>query len=226
MSTPEGWYPQPDGQQRYWDGELWTEHFAPGVHADANALALGYGDGFAWAEQLRQPEVADATSAASSSAQKEGAFSKLKKAAADKYAEKRSAREELDRTQAESAQAAGNLVTCGVFGTSTVEIYDGGYIRVASWADGMKAPSPASITKDTPYEKLRSIKFTQSGQDNTPGMSSALEGAVGPAMARLVKGGAGLMKVGGGLMKASAPGLAVAGLTHLTSPAPRVGNPS
>jgi hypothetical protein len=79
----------------------------------------------------------------------------------------------------------------------------------------MKAPSPASITNNTPYEKLRSIKFTQSGQDNTPGMSSALEGAVGPAMARLVKGGAGIMKVSGGLMKASAPGLAVAGLTHL-----------
>jgi hypothetical protein len=31
MSTPAGWYPQPDGQQRYWDGESWTENFAPGV---------------------------------------------------------------------------------------------------------------------------------------------------------------------------------------------------
>jgi hypothetical protein len=30
MSSPAGWYPQPDGQLRYWDGELWTEHFAPG----------------------------------------------------------------------------------------------------------------------------------------------------------------------------------------------------
>jgi hypothetical protein len=28
MSSPAGWYPQPDGQQRYWDGELWTEQFA------------------------------------------------------------------------------------------------------------------------------------------------------------------------------------------------------
>lgn len=26
MSTPAGWYPQPDGTQRYWDGEQWTEH--------------------------------------------------------------------------------------------------------------------------------------------------------------------------------------------------------
>jgi len=40
MSTPAGWYPQPDGQQRYWDGELWTEHFAPGVQAETSALPL------------------------------------------------------------------------------------------------------------------------------------------------------------------------------------------
>jgi hypothetical protein len=31
VSSPAGWYPQPDGRQRYWDGELWTENFAPGV---------------------------------------------------------------------------------------------------------------------------------------------------------------------------------------------------
>jgi len=31
VSTPAGWYPQPDGQQRYWDGERWTESFAPAV---------------------------------------------------------------------------------------------------------------------------------------------------------------------------------------------------
>jgi len=27
MSAPAGWYPQPDGRQRYWDGAQWTEHF-------------------------------------------------------------------------------------------------------------------------------------------------------------------------------------------------------
>lgn len=27
MSAPAGWYPQPDGRQRYWDGSQWTEHF-------------------------------------------------------------------------------------------------------------------------------------------------------------------------------------------------------
>ena len=27
--APAGWYPQPDGTQRYWDGQHWTDHFAP-----------------------------------------------------------------------------------------------------------------------------------------------------------------------------------------------------
>lgn len=31
MTTPAGWYPQPDGTQRYWDGSAWTEHTAPGA---------------------------------------------------------------------------------------------------------------------------------------------------------------------------------------------------
>jgi len=31
MSTPAGWYPQPDGRQRYWNGQRWTENFAPGA---------------------------------------------------------------------------------------------------------------------------------------------------------------------------------------------------
>ena len=28
-NTPAGWYPQPDGQQRYWDGQQWTQHTRP-----------------------------------------------------------------------------------------------------------------------------------------------------------------------------------------------------
>lgn len=31
MTASAGWYPQPDGRLRYWDGRQWTEHFAPGV---------------------------------------------------------------------------------------------------------------------------------------------------------------------------------------------------
>lgn len=29
-NSPAGWYPQEDGRLRYWDGQNWTEHFAPG----------------------------------------------------------------------------------------------------------------------------------------------------------------------------------------------------
>ena len=40
MTAPAGWYPQPDGQQRYWDGQQWTENFAPGTPlASAPAVA-------------------------------------------------------------------------------------------------------------------------------------------------------------------------------------------
>lgn len=35
--TPAGWYPQPDGRQRYWDGTAWTDQFSglPGAGAPA-----------------------------------------------------------------------------------------------------------------------------------------------------------------------------------------------
>ena len=37
--TPAGWYPDPEnsGQQRYWDGNAWTENFAPGGASPAPA---------------------------------------------------------------------------------------------------------------------------------------------------------------------------------------------
>lgn len=28
-NAPADWYPQPDGRLRYWDGQQWTDHFAP-----------------------------------------------------------------------------------------------------------------------------------------------------------------------------------------------------
>lgn len=32
-----GWYPQPDGTQRYWDGAGWTAHVAPGAVSTSGA---------------------------------------------------------------------------------------------------------------------------------------------------------------------------------------------
>lgn len=48
MSAPAGWYPQPDGRQRYWDGTQWTEHF----HGEASATE-------AHAEAAQAPLEAD-----------------------------------------------------------------------------------------------------------------------------------------------------------------------
>jgi hypothetical protein len=33
MGNPAGWYPQPDGRQRYWDGQEWTTAWAGGGEA-------------------------------------------------------------------------------------------------------------------------------------------------------------------------------------------------
>lgn len=37
-TAPAGWYPQPDGTQRYWDGSAWTDHIAPGAAQAADAV--------------------------------------------------------------------------------------------------------------------------------------------------------------------------------------------
>lgn len=133
---------------------------------------------------------------------KDGAFSKLGAAVRKASTDRQDAREELSRKFLADAEAAGALVTSGVFGTSAVEIYQGGYVRVATASDN--AQQPAKISKKTPYEQLRSIKFTQPRQEQ----SSGFENSLGPAVS-------GLMKRGRVFMKSSAPGLAAAGIAHL-----------
>ncbi len=180
--APSGWYPDGSGNERYWDGSAWTEPLREvGPILQSN-------DG---------PQ-----------SKPESAFSKLKRAAADMQAAKRSAKVELDRMDAEVAHDAGVLVTSGIFGTSTVEIFEGGYVRVA--AGKSDATVVASITKKTPYEKLRSIKYVQPVQDKSSAGPSGFEGSVGSAMTSLIKGGS-------SIMKASVPGLAAAGVAHFAS---------
>lgn len=59
--------------------------------------------------------------------------------------------------KAASAAQAGSLVIQKSFGTSTIAIYDGGFVRVSKVLN--------SMTALTPYEKLRSIKYSEQVQD-------------------------------------------------------------
>jgi hypothetical protein len=56
MTSPQaGWYPDPSGsgQQRYWDGSTWTDHYAPGVQQAPQYG--GYPQAPAYAQTPKQP---------------------------------------------------------------------------------------------------------------------------------------------------------------------------
>lgn len=73
-------------------------------------------------------------------------------------AEAKKSTEEAQSRALQARESAGNLVTRQSFGGSTIEIYDGGYVRVA-----------ALISTTTPYEKLKSIKHSFQVQDKSAG---------------------------------------------------------
>lgn len=96
------------------------------------------------------------------SPKKEGAFAKF-------GAVVRSAAAEAETQFAEGQTIAGNLIHRATFGINTVEVYDKGYVRVG-----------ALLTKKSPFEKLRSAKYTFQVQDKSAG---------GRAVAGLMTGG-------------------------------------
>lgn len=180
---PAGWYPDGHGNERYWDGAAWTD-------------------------TVRVPSTPP-TGPADATKKKDGVFAKLGATVKQTVADRQAAKDEAARQHAANEAAAGALVTRGVFGTSTIEVFQGGYVRVAEGSEDHTAVE--GITKKTPYEKLRSIKFTPSDEEKAAAApASALEGAVGSAVTSLMKGGK-------NLMKGTVPGLAVAGIAHVTS---------
>lgn len=181
--APAGWYPDGQGNERFWDGASWTES----VRA-ASALPPA----------PAEPGV-----------KKVNAFTKLTASVKQGVADRQSAKEEAARQHHADAESAGALITSGVFGSSTVEIYQGGYVRVAVGSEDQQAA--AAITKKTPYEKLRSIKYKPSDAERAAAApSSALDSAVGSVMNSLFKGGK-------NLVKSTVPGLAAAGVAHVAS---------
>ena len=180
--APSGWYSDGQGNERYWDGSGWTEE----------VRALG-----------APPAVTVDLD------EKKGAFSKLGSAVRKAAADRKSVKDEFAREQAEYVTTAGRLITSGVFGTSTIEIYEHGYARVAEGTEDFV--QPADIKKSTPFEKLTSIKFTESDEEKAaaaPSVPSMFAGTVGTAITSILSGGK-------SVMKGTLPGLAVAGVTHL-----------
>lgn len=183
-----------------------TDQAPAGWYADGRGDE-SYWDGAAWTGDVRGVLEFPLP------AKKSGTIAKIGSAVKNAAQEKKAAKEEAARQHATNAVAAGGLVTTGVFGTSTVEVYENGFVRIAAWPENISGGTPKPIDKKTPYEKLRSIKFTQP-DDQSSGDASAFDGAVGPAVAKLVKGGK-------GLLRASAPGMAMAGVAHVASNAAR-----
>lgn len=180
--APAGWYPDGQGNERYWDGAGWTE-------------------------QIRSPGAPP--SAPAEIGEKKGALSKLGAVVRKAAADRQSAKDELAREQAALAAAAGKLVTSGVFGMSTIELYEHGYTRVAEGTEDFR--EPAKITMTTPFEKLSSIIFSESEEERSaaaPTATSVLAGTVGTTVTSILSGGK-------SLLKGTVPGLAVAGVTHL-----------
>ncbi len=60
----------------------------------------------------------------------------------------------------ELIKQVGPLAAKGVFGTTAIEIYEGGYGHVAKSADG---ETDGKTTKETPFEKLVTIEISQGG---------------------------------------------------------------
>lgn len=111
---------------------------------------------------------------------------------------------------ASRAEAAGRLVTSGVFGTTTVELYEGGYARIA--LPGRDATAVNTITKKTPYEKLLSATFTgpeSEKQAVAQQPAGGIEGAVGQVVSAVFKGGSAAIK------SSTITGLAATGVGHL-----------
>lgn len=94
----------------------------------------------------------------SESGKKQGFWAKVAAEVKQASADTKKAAEEREAQARQAREAAGNLVTSQSFGGSKVEIYDGGYVRIAPL-----------ISETTPYEMLKSIKHSFQVQDKSTG---------------------------------------------------------
>ena len=224
MSAPAGWYDDGSGRQRWWDGNAWGVYAQDVSSAQLEVRPVGYGEvGTPVAQPAKVPGLFNALGQAVRNAaaeQKEAAIGRLTAGA-----KARREREELERQarlrQAEHARMAGRRVTSGEFGTSTVEIYENGYVREAGSDDEGYL---CQIEDSDPYENLISISFERpdSGSSGSTGMvgaaglpkmpSAAMAGTAIKAVSMIAKRSPMGMAVTAGVgVAAASAGVAVAG---------------
>ncbi len=68
MTTPAGWYDDGSGRQRWWDGQEWTEHYAPETAAPTEATAAGDSQSGAAAEDAASSQTSEPAAAGSDDA--------------------------------------------------------------------------------------------------------------------------------------------------------------
>lgn len=192
MSIPAGWYDDGYGRQRWWDGQSWTEHVqdpTPGPQGSVPALPGSNLSALDPDPTPREP----------------GLLSRIGSSLRRKADERIASREAAEREQAQRKEAAGPLVMKGNFDTSTIEIYEAGYVRVLGSAMGS--------LRTAPYEKLFSIIFSG------PGGHSSHASDLDPSTDFALHAAKSILKSRRGLMKASIPGLAASGIGYVAKAA-------
>lgn len=226
MSAPAGWYDDGTGQQRWWDGGAWGVYAQDVSSVPGDPGAAGYGSvAGSVGQPVKEPGILNALGRVVKNAAQEQRVASRRR---------RQEREELEqearRKQEELDRRAGPLVTSGVFGGSSIEIYENGYVRIGealvaeverqqdrvmsitgSRASVWQPQSLGLRLPSRPYEKLLSISFSRgSGSRPSSNPTHDVAGSVAvKAVSAVVKGG----------FKASVPGVAVAGVGYIAKKA-------
>lgn len=233
MSAPAGWYDDGSGQQRWWDGRAWGVYAQDVSSVPGGPGAVGYGSvAGSVGQPAKEPGILNALGQAVKNAaveQKSLAIGALT-AGVRARREREELEQEARRKQEELDRRAGPLVTSGVFGGSSIEIYENGYVRIGealvaeverqqdrvmsitgSRASVWQPQSLGLRLPSRPYEKLLSISFSRgSGSMPSSNPTHDVAGSVAvKAVSAVVKGG----------FKASVPGVAVAGVGYIAKKA-------
>ena len=210
MSVPAGWYDDGSGRQRWWDGSAWGVYAQDVSPAPAEVHPVGSGQVLApVARPMKQSGILDALGQAVKDAAVERKNLAIEALTAGVRA--RREREEREREerlrQAGCARMAGRRVTSGEFGTSEVEIYENGYVRVAGPSEAGRL---CRIDESTPYENLISISFERpdSGSSGVSGAVAATSVATAGTAVKVVSM---IAKRNPAVMAISAAGVAAAG---------------